>query len=130
MILDTSFLIDYMEGLPEAIAKLKKIQEHKESLFVSTITLFELWSGISQCNQPEFEKQKVKRVIESQLVLDFTKECAEKAGMINGALLKRGMPIDPEDCMIGGIAEHYGEKVLTRNVRHFGKIKDIEIETY
>ena len=38
--------------------------------------------------------------------------------------------IQPIDCMIAGIALIRKEKVLTRNVKDFSKIKDLEIETY
>ena len=130
MILDTTFIIDLMNNLPEAIAKLKQMQKQKESLFVSSVSLFELWSGIAQSDHPDKEKQRVKAVLASQLVLDLTKESAEEAGMINGTLWKNGTPIDPEDSMIAGIAKQYEEKVLTRNIRHFSKVKDLMIERY
>ena len=130
MILDTGFVIDLMEGLSEATIKMKEIRESRESIFVSTPTIFELWTGVAQSNWPECEKQKVKEVIESQLILDLTKTCAEEAGMMNGKLWKEGRPIDPEDCMIAGIAKHHDEAILTRNIKHFGRIPGIQVKTY
>ncbi len=38
--------------------------------------------------------------------------------------------IDPEDAMIAGIALHNSEVVLTKNVEHFSRIRDLKIETY
>ncbi|KAF5434089.1 putative nucleic acid-binding protein, contains PIN domain [Candidatus Methanophagaceae archaeon] len=38
--------------------------------------------------------------------------------------------IDPEDAMIAGIALINDESVLTRNVEHFSRIRDLKIETY
>ncbi len=38
--------------------------------------------------------------------------------------------IDPEDAMIAGIALINNESVLTKNVEHFSRIRDLKIETY
>ncbi len=130
MILDTTFLVDLIDGLPAAITKMKELQERQENVFVSTPTIFELWTGVAQCDKPEREKQKVREVLASQLILDLTKEGAEEAGMVNGGLWKEGMPIDLEDCMIAGIAKCYNELVLTRNLKHFQRIPGIRLQTY
>ena len=130
MILDTTFVIDLIDGLPEAVEKLKSLQEQQEMLFVTTPTIFELWTGITQSDRPEREKEKVLRVLETQLILDLHRESAEEGGIINGTLINEGQRIDPEDCLIAGIAKQYGDAVLTRNVKHFQRIKGINIETY
>lgn len=130
MILDTSFLIDLMQGLPEAINKIEKLQHIQEPIFITTPTIFELWTGISCGNQPEKEKQKLKIIIENQRILDFNNSSAQEAGIINGTLKKQGIPIDPEDCMIAGIAINHNEPILTRNIKHFQRIKGLKVETY
>ena len=130
MILDTSFLIDLMDGLPEAIEKLKQLGQLKENCFITTPTIFELWSGIVQSDKPEQEKGKVLDILESQLILNFDKPSAEEAGRIDGILIKEGNVIDPEDCMIAGIAKINNEKVLTRNIKHFQKVPGIDLESY
>ncbi len=130
MILDTSFLIDLMNGLPEAVEKLKQQSQKKENLFITSVSIFELWSGIIRSHKPEHEKKKVMAILESQHILDLNKPSAEEAGKIDGKLESEGNRIDAEDSMIAGIARHYGEKILTRNVKHFDKIKSIFFETY
>ncbi len=130
MILDTNFIIDLMDGLPEAIAKQEQMQNQKENLFVCTPTIFELFTGVAKSSFPEKEKQKVREILQSQLVLELNKYSAEEAGKINGSLCKEGNPIDSEDCMIAGIALHHGEKILTRNKKHFERVKNLVVETY
>ncbi len=130
MILDTSFLIDLMEGLPEAVSKMQELQENRESLFISSPTIFELWTGVAQSNQSEKEKEKVKKIVDSQHILGLTKSSAEEAGLINGILWKEGKPIDPEDCMVAGIARDYNQTILTKNLKHFERIKGIRLESY
>lgn len=130
MILDTSFLIDLMDGLPEAEEKLKLLGKKREVQFVTAPSLFELWSGIEQSKKPEEEKLKVLAVLSTQTVLSLDKNCAEGAGKIDGQLAKQGKPIEPEDSMIAGIAINCKEPVLTRNVAHFSRIKGLKVETY
>ncbi|MBS3136929.1 hypothetical protein J4232_00725 [Candidatus Woesearchaeota archaeon] len=43
---------------------------------------------------------------------------------------KRGIPINPQDSMIAGIAIRNNESVLTRNTKHFERIDNLTIETY
>lgn len=130
MILDTSFIIDLMDGLPEAEEKLRILDKKKEVQFVAAPTIFELWSGIEQSKKPEEEKLKVFAVLSTQTVLNLDNNSAEEAGKIDGQLAKQGKPIEPEDSMIAGIAKSNDETVLTRNIAHFSRIKDLKIETY
>jgi len=130
MILDTSFLIDLMSQQPEAVKKFWELQEQNENLFIATPAIFELWSGIARSSKPEAEKKKVAQIVESQMILSLEKGSAEEAGKIDGFLCKEGQTIDPEDCMIAGIAKYYDEVVLTRNVKHFNRIKGLKIESY
>ncbi len=129
MILDTSFVVDLMDRQPDAVNKFWAIQG-QENLFVTTPTIFELWSGIARSSRPEQEKRKVLEVLDSQLVLELDEESAEQGGKIDGMLVREGLRIEPEDCMIAGIAKHHQEKVLTRNVKHFGRIKGLSVESY
>ncbi len=130
MILDTDFVIDLMESKPEAVAKMEQLHNQQELIFVTTPTIFELWTGVAYGSQPEKEKQKIKLIIENQRILDFTTASAEEAGIINGTLQKEGQIIDPEDCFIAGIALRYNQPLLTRNIKHFQRIKGLKVETY
>jgi len=129
MIFDTSFVVDLMDRQPDAVNKFWAIQG-KENIFVTTPTIFELWSGIARSSRPEQEKKKVLEVLGSQLILELDEKSAEEGGRIDGLLVREGLRIDPEDCMIAGIAKHYQQKVLTRNVKHFNRIKGLSVESY
>ncbi len=130
MILDTSFIIDFMDGDPKAVEKMNLLQDKRENIFVTSPTIFELWSGIARSKRPENEMKKVIEVIKAQLCLDLDQETAQQAGTIDGMLVHEGIQIDTEDCMIAGIAKKHNQTVLTRNIKHFGRIKDLKIETY
>ena len=130
MIADTSFIIDIMERVPEALKKAQELEDRQEKILITTITVFELWIGITKSSKPEHEKKKVEEILQSQFIVDLDKESAQEAGKINGLLQLEGNIIDSEDCLIAGIAHHHGEMVVTKNVKHFRRIKSLSVETY
>ena len=129
MIFDTSFLIDLMNRQEYAIKRLEQLQKMNSSNFITVIAIFELWSGAVRSQKPEKEKQKILNILESLPILSLDQKSSKIAGEIHGQLLQKGMSIDPEDCMIAGIAKNYNQSILTRD-KHFQRIKNIVVETY
>lgn len=130
MIGDTTFIIDLIDGLPAAVEKLRILQEQQKPLFVTTPTIFELWTGVALSDRLEREKIKARQILESQFILDLNQKSAEEAGIINGTLISEGQRIDPEDCLIAGIARNHRDTILTRNIKHFERIKGVKVEEY
>ena len=130
MILDTTFVIDMMNNDEMAVKKLYELIKRGENQLITAPTIFELFSGMARSNKPAHEKNKIMNILGGQLVLHLDSDAAEKAGEIDGNLINNGKTIQPIDCMIAGIALIRKEKVLTRNVKDFSQIKDLEIESY
>ncbi len=130
MILDTASLIDLMKEEFAAVSKLKEIERDKVTQNIASPTLYELYVGIALSIKPEKEKRKVLDTLTSMNIIDFNAESAAKAGEVQGKLIKEGKMIDPGDAMIAGIALINNETVLTKNVEHFSRIRDLKIETY
>lgn len=130
MILDTSYLIDLMEGDEGAVIRKEKLLDLNETQRISAATIFELWSGISASNRSEEEKVKVLRAISGINVVNVTTSIAEKAGEIRGTLIKDDKSIEAADAMIAATAVLENETVLTRNIKHFGIVKGLRVESY
>ncbi len=130
MILDTSFIIDLMNGDDAAEAKLREIHGGPEQHFITSVTIFELHSGIARSKRPVLEKAKVSEILKGQLIAFLDESAAQKAGQIHGTLINSGRSIGVADCMIGGIALSRGAKVVTRNLSDFGRIPGLQIESY
>ena len=69
-------------------------------------------------------------ILNGQLIINLDRHSAEKAGEIDGTLTKAGYEIGPIDCMIAGIAIIKNDKLITRNVKDFMKVKDLKVESY
>ena len=130
MILETTFLVDLLRGNQKAAEKLKYLQDLRTPLYIATPSIFELWSGLIHAKKSEQEKRKIVEVLDSQFILDLTKEASIKAGKIDGQLVLEGKKIEPEDSMIAGIAITNHEKVLTRNTEHFMRVPGLIVERY
>ncbi len=130
MILDTTVLIDFMKGNDAVRDKLAELAKKGEPKLITAISIFELHTGLSQSKNPSGERKKMLGILSNQVVLPFTAESAQKAGEIDGRLIKEGKRIGELDCMIAGIALLRKERVLTRNTNDFSKVNGLEIESY
>ncbi len=130
MILDTCFLIDLMRGKSNAIKKLEELERKSEMLRITSISLYELYLGITLSSAPEREKKRLLYLLDKVPVISLGEGEAKLAGEIQGSLMKSGVALDPIDALIAGIALYHNEALLTRNVKHFERIKELRIETY
>ena len=129
MILDTTFVINLIKGRLDAVTKLKEIENNRIQYAITSPTVFELWSGLVSLEKSEKEKQKTISLIKEQIIYFLDDKSAEEAGKIDGTLIKNGKQMEPEDCMIAGIAIKNNHALLTKDP-HFERIEGLKIETY
>ena len=130
MIADTTFLIDLMIGDEAAVEKARDIESKSIPLAVTAPSVFELYVGLSLSRKAEEEKTNIMGVLESLPFLPLDSESAKVGGRIFGDKRCAGSQIDPEDAMVAGIAKVHGEKVLTRNIKHFRGVEGVSVESY
>ncbi len=123
MILDSSFVIDLLKGDKAAVKLAQEIEE--TPVGTTTITVFEVFQGAK-----DSELAHIRKFFSQMIVLPLDTEAAERAGLIQKQLKIMGKIIDPEDCMIAGIAILHKKKIVTRNAKHFEKIPGISVVTY
>lgn len=130
MILDTTFVIDVLDGDPDALATLDGIESRRVQQKVSSMTVFELNQGVVRADKPEDERQEVISVLESKPVVAANERIMAEAGRVHGRLQNEGRPIGQSDCIVGTTGLVRDEPVLTRNVDHFERIDGLDVETY
>ena len=126
--LDSSFVIDLFRRDSLAVDYLNKL-EATGKITIASPAIFELISP-ANLNQNKKEKENLISFISSIEVLDFNKESAILAGEIESNLILAGETIGIVDIMIGAIAKHNNETLITRNKKHFEKIPGLKIISY
>ena len=129
VLLDTSFLIDVMNGDADAIKKARELEADLVQQRLSSMTLFELYYGISRAIESETEREKVEDILASKPIHPADTAVMRKAGRLSGALQNDGTPVGDGDVIIGATADIVEEPVLTRNVEVFKRL-GVAIETY
>ncbi|MFB6099989.1 MAG: PIN domain-containing protein [Candidatus Nanohalobium sp.] len=132
MILDTSFVIDLMKGEKKALNKLEELKENEVSVRITSLTGYELYLGVKNLDKPEKEKDKIEAFMDKVLGerVPYRWDHGKKSAEIQSKLKDQGEMIDLPDILIASVAAETGEKILTRNGKHFEKVEGIEVESY
>ena len=125
IILDTNVLSALMRQVPEAQVVAWLDRQPAESVWITSITLFEARLGLALL--PKGRRQQTleaafARLLEEDLenrILDFDSAAATEAASLAAARQKAGRPVDMRDTQIAGIALARRATLATRNVRHF-----------
>jgi predicted nucleic acid-binding protein len=129
VLLDTSFLIDLMNGDDDAVRTARELESNLVQQRLSAMTLFELQYGVARSNQSDAERERVAEVLASKPVHPADTAVMRKAGRLAGRLANEGNAVADGDVIIGATADVVGEPVLTRNVTDFERL-GVDIERY
>jgi tRNA(fMet)-specific endonuclease VapC len=129
VLLDTSFLIDLMDGDEAAIEKATELEADLVQQRLSSMTLFELFYGVARAADSETERETVEEVLASKPVHSADAAVMRKAGRLSGQLRNDGTAVGDGDVIIGATASVLEEPVLTRNVEDFERL-GVEVESY
>lgn len=129
MITDTSFIIDLIRNKQFAIDKVIELKKKNIPLYITAITVFELMQGNKDIANAD-KMKKLEELFDTLGIYSFDIQSAKISGKILRELIDEGMIIESEDAMIAGIAIKNSQSLLTRNVKHFQRIKGLTVETY
>jgi len=127
--LDTSAIVDIFRGE----LRIKEfLNKNQEPLAVNIISYLELSFGLEGGNPSHDRERKFYDEFFNTLYnFDLTRESCEEASKILSTLKKNGRMIEPFDCTIAGIFLSNGiRKILTRNPKHFERVKGLETISY
>ena len=129
--LDTSFIADLNRKDSGAIAKLKEFIENREKLVTTVINVAELYKGAYGHHNTERKLKEVDELIMILFVLVMNVRASKNYGYYYYYLKKSGKMIEDRDILIASIALSFGEnRIVTRNIKHFQRIEEIEVVSY
>lgn len=129
IVLDTNVVSAFMDPKPDlAVLNWVDNQPH-ESIWITTITLFEIRYGLEllpQGRRRALLSQAFLQLINEKLdrrVLPFDEAAAEIAASLAAQRRSMGRPVETADTQIAGIVLSRRATLATRNVRHFADIE-------
>ncbi len=122
VIADSDVLIDFLRGHGEGARRVAG-ELSARSLSTTAITAFELRSGAHSARQ----RNAVNTLLEAMTILSFGLEEARLAADIRQHLESDGRSIGMADYLIAAICLANDAVLLTRNRKHFERVKDLKL---
>lgn len=125
IILDTNVISALMQKQPDPLVVAWLDGQPAESIWISTITLFEARYGIALLTSGQHKnslQERFDQFLQEDLenrVLQFDANAATQAAQLAAQRKERGRPVDMRDTFIAGIALARRATLATRNLRHF-----------
>ncbi len=129
IILDTTALID----IYKKDANLQNLLKNIKGDFATTIINYqEIFFGLNPKDKKYHEELNFyEKLFDDLTLISIDKNSVKKASSLFLGLSDKGLIIEESDCLIAGMClTHNIGKIITRNIRHFGRIKDIEVIGY
>jgi tRNA(fMet)-specific endonuclease VapC len=127
-LLDTNVCIAAMRGKGQVQQHL--VSHAPSECGISSVSLYELLSGVERCRDPAAERQKVKAFIQPLHLLPFDHDAALHSARIRWHLEQKGQIIGPYDLMLAGQAVSLGVILVTHNIGEFQRVPGLLLEDW
>ena len=97
---------------------------------ISTITSYELYTGIEKCADPAKERSKVDLLLATVHQLAFDVPAAREAGRLRALLESQGRMIGPHNILLAGQALAAGLILVTANTGEFSRVPALQLENW
>lgn len=134
MIVDTSFVLDVIDDLDEAVEMERQLALEGVPLVIPSMAVLELYIGVGKVANTREERRKVEAVLDSYPLAEMTPSISRRAGRLIGERLAEGGEdegpgIGKGDAAIAATAIERDEPVIAGD-SHFESIPGVEVETY
>ncbi|EKD97264.1 MAG: hypothetical protein ACD_23C00986G0003 [uncultured bacterium] len=136
IILDTNVLSALMRSEPDTAVVSWLDDQVPESIWITSITLFEARFGLALLPEGARRQQLTARFDDllvsdfENRVLLFDQSAARQAADLAAQRKYAGRPVDMRDTFIAGIALARKARIATRNTRHFDDLPKIVINPW
>lgn len=127
-LLDTDTCISILRNRPSTVRLLAAVAP--SDCGVSTISAYELYTGVEKCSQPASERAKVDLLLQTLPLVSFQANCAQEAARIRAFLESQGQSIGPYDLLLAGQAFALSLILVTSNTREFSRVPGLALEDW
>lgn len=128
-LLDTNVWIDLERGR-EAELSARAAACSNSDVWLSTIVIGEIQSGILRSRDPELARRTYDLLFQGRLRVGVDEECAEVYGEIRSELLDSGRIIGGNDLWIAAQAISNDLTLVTANTGEFSRVPGLKLEDW
>jgi tRNA(fMet)-specific endonuclease VapC len=104
--------------------------QHSGRLTVPTLVPAELYAWAYGRDNPTPVLDRIRSLLGEVRVLTFEEDAAERFGMIQNHLLRKGITVSPVDLMIGSVALVNDLTLVTHNTKDFENIPGLRLQDW
>jgi tRNA(fMet)-specific endonuclease VapC len=124
-LVDSDWVSSYLNGRPEAVGLLASLRH--DGLAISLIAYGEIYEGIYFGRDPGAYERVFREFLRRVRVLSPNRPIMRQFARLRGILRRQGQIISDPDILIAATALHHGLTLVTRNLRHFQRIPDLQL---
>ena len=128
-LLDTDTCIAYLRKRDSQVAR-RLASVAAGDVTLCSIVKAELFYGVQRASRPEIEEVRLRAFLTGFSSLPFDDTVAEVYGKLRAQLASQGMPVGPNDLMIGAIAVANNPTLVTHNTREFSRIDGLQLDDW
>jgi tRNA(fMet)-specific endonuclease VapC len=127
-LLDTNTCIAVMRGHPVAVQRMAAVAPG--DCAISTVTAYELYTGVEKCPKPAQERSKVELLLTTVWEMPFDADAAREAARLRALLESQGQAIGSYDVLLAGQALARSLALVTANTREFSRVPGLTLENW
>jgi len=124
-LIDTDWIIHYLNGNRDIVAKLRSLE--KEGLTISVISLAELYEGIYYSTNPDGNERALDDFLSGVSMIGVEDEICRLFGKERGKLRQVKKMIGDFDLLIASTCIHHNLTLLTNNRKHYKMVEGLKI---
>lgn len=126
-LVDSDWVIDYLEGEPEALELLLRLADG--GIAISIITYMEVYQGVARSPRRNDAEDVLSQLLERVPVLPISPAIARRCAQLREALRTRQKRVQKRalDLLIAATALEHGLTLVTRNVEDYQDIPNISL---
>jgi len=126
---DTNIITAFLKNDLSVVKKVSDYLERFDKLSINIISYYEILRGLKDIGNEE-RVRKFEEFIEENELISIRKETIQKAAEIYAYLKTEGNLIEDADILMAAIALVENLVLITDNVRHFKRVKNLSIENW
>jgi tRNA(fMet)-specific endonuclease VapC len=126
-LIDTHWVASYLNGRKEAVELFTSLEG--QELAIAQPTYGEVYEGIYYGRDRRAKERGFREFLRAVDVVPLTQAIWRRFAMLRGDLRAKGQLIADLDLLIAATALHDDRLLVTRNLRHFTRVPELQLHT-